>query len=630
MTDESAELTGNDYVTIPSITRACAMDGLNVIHGGLGGLVEWTGTGADVPLLRPELLVDGTPVSLSASTWRRLDRWIPAFQLTLPDGLVLHGTICAPGGYPAARGALLRFELENRSQTNRQITLRLHITWTLTNLWIASGRPLDGVNRLLFDGNCVCLEAASGRGPALAISGTHALALSGGTTRAAPLAALPAGALLDAINGTTLHAVAEQTFAVQPQRRGTACCFIGAGRERDGACAAATALRRAGPDHWLHQARLELSHMVRAGEDPQRSELLNRNLLFNRYFAVGRGIDDDRLYLLRSRSTSCPAPALFNEREALFWTIPALIVADPGLAREAIFRVFDAFSERAGEYLRYIDGGTYDPAFVLDQLLLYPWIADYYVRTSGDETLLDEPLLRQVIIEADTALFLRLHAQHMLCSTDLLPSGDATDHPYPTVGNVLLWAFCDALPRLWSRAADEPPLRLEGAASEVAAAIWQHCTTELEGVAVLASSASLDGEVAVYDDPTGTLALLPFFGFCPADDPLWSDTMEFLRSQRYPLWRDGAVPGLATRSDRAHARLAALCADLLGPAQQHALERLTRLHLPAGVAAGGYATDAAAVVEPYHAALAGFLAWTLPRAQEKQARTGRGAKQRTS
>jgi hypothetical protein len=155
MMDESVELTGNDYVSMPFITRSCAMDGVNVLHGGLGGLIEWTGAGIDAPLFRPELIIDGTTVSLQSASWRRLDRWIPTFQLTLPDGIALHGTICAPGGYPPARGALLRFELENRGRTNRQIALRLHINWNTTNLWIATGRRLEGVNRLLFDGSCV-------------------------------------------------------------------------------------------------------------------------------------------------------------------------------------------------------------------------------------------------------------------------------------------------------------------------------------------------------------------------------------------------------------------------------------------------------------------------------------------
>src|SRR5687768_13491733 len=268
MTDESPELTGNDYVSIPFITRACAMDGINVLHGDLGGLVEWTGAGIAAPLFRPELLIDGTPVSLHDASWRRLNRWIPAFQLALPDGITLRGTICAPGGYPAARGALLRFELENRGRSNRQIALRLHITWHATNLWIASARRLHGENRLLFDGACACLEARNGSGPALALTATHPLTL----TAESGSSALPAGAALEAANGSTLQAIVEQRFALQSDRRTAACFFIGAGRERDGACAAALALRRAGPDHWLRQGRLELSHMLRAGEDPQRSE----------------------------------------------------------------------------------------------------------------------------------------------------------------------------------------------------------------------------------------------------------------------------------------------------------------------------------------------------------------------
>jgi hypothetical protein len=185
---------------------------------------------------------------------------------------------------------------------------------------------------------------------------------------------------------------------------------------------------------------------------------------------------------------------------------------------------------------------------------------------------------------------------------------------------------------LWTRGAEEPPLRFEGAASEVAAAIWQHCTTDVAGVAVLASSTNLEGDAAVYDDPAFSLALLPFFGFCPPDDPLWSDTVEFLRSKRYPLWRDGRIPGLAARSDSAHGRVSALCSDLLGPAADEALRRLSSIPFPSGVAAGGYAFDGDEVIEPFHAALAGFVAWAMPRAKESPsgARAERRTKQRAT
>jgi uncharacterized protein len=613
---DDVELTGNDYVSIPFLYANGALDGINVLHGAYAGLIEWSGGGAEMPLFTPQILVDGIAVPFSGVRWRRLDRWIPTCGAALDDGTTVTVTVCAPVGYPAARGFLLRAEVENKGRRPVEVRVVLAIRWQWSRHWVATGRPLAGGNRLSrMPGSTLLLETDDGRGPALAIACTHepAIALGGAGPSAADS--------LEAANGTLLQATIEQRFTAVPQRRAAACFHVGAGRERDGAASAAAALRRTGADAWLRQARMELSHTLRAGHDQRWADTLNRNLLFNRYFALGRGIDDDRLYLLRSRSTRCAAPAVFNEREALFWTLPALVMADPGIAREALLRVLDTYSERSGEYLRYIDGGAFDPAFALDQLLLYPWVIDHYVKTTEDATLLDDPLVRQVIYEADSGLYMRLHPQHMLCSTEILPSGDAADHPYTTYSNALLWAFCEALPRLWPSDGNgnAAPAQFEGAANEVAAALWQHLLTDLDGVPVFASSASLEGDAAVYDDPLGSLALLPFFGFCGPDDPVWLSTMEFLRSKRYPLWREGVAHGLSGRADAGTARLAALCADLLGPGAGEALERLLKIRLPAGLAAAAYDPATGEVTEPDHAALAGLLAWTLMQAAEARA-----------
>lgn len=603
-----SELTGNDYVSLLSIGRDASIGGVSVLHAGLGGLVEWAGPGADDALLRLQLTLDGERVDLQKATWRRLDRWIPSFQLSLPDGITVTGTICAPGGYPAGRGFFIAFEVVNGGRTPREIVLALDIRWTRTLIRIASGRTLPAANHIFATDEGICLESEAG--PALAVAAVpRASAAIGDAPHGTGGVRRP--------NGEPLNARIVQTVRAEPQRRSTATLFVGLGRERDAAIAAAATLRRSGADTLVRQARLELSHMIRPGQDPRLGDLLNRNLIFNRYFATARAIDDDRLYLLRSRSSQCPGPALVNEREALFWTLPALILADPGMAREALFRTLETFSERSGEYLRCIDGGAFDTGFALDQLLLYPWAIEYYRTATGDDSVLDEPLVRQVLAEADAALFHRLHPRHMLCSTELLPSGEPSDHPFTTFGNVLLRGFADALPRLWTPTPGEPPLRLDGTAAEIAAAIWQHCTTEVDGVVILASSSGLDGTAAVYDDPSGSLALLPFLGFCSPDDPVWRDTMEFLRSSRYPLWRDGAVPGLASRSDPARARLAALCADLLGPGMADALRRLQQIRFTDGIAAACYDPGDGDVAQPHHAALAGLLAWSLVHALER-------------
>jgi uncharacterized protein len=611
------ELTGNDYISLPQIRPDAALDAVNLLHAGLGGLVEWCGSG-ERPFLRPVISVAGHPVALPELRWRRVDRWIPTFTVELPGPIRVEGTICAPGGYPPARGFLVRIEVENGGRAPVEVSVALEICWAESGLRIASVRALPGENRMLIDGvaGVVALEADGGRGPALAVCAGPQATVRGVTARDA-LTPVTDRVERSAANGSSLLAAVQEAITAVPNRRTSLSFYIGAGRERDGATAAALMLRRAGADQWIRQARLELSYALRSGRDHRWSDLLNRNLIFNRFYATARAIDDDRLYLLRSRSPLCPEPALFNEREALFWTLPALVLADPGIAREALLRVFELFSERSGEHRRYIDGGAFDPGFALDQFLLYAWAADHYVDAAGDPSVLDEPLTRQVVFETDAALFTRLHPQHMLCSTELLPSGDRADHPFTTLGNVLLRSFCRSLPRLLPEAeADEQPPRLAGAEAEVSAAIWQHCVADLDGSPVFSSSADLEGASAIYDDPAASLALLPFFGFCPVDDPVWTATMEFLRSPDYPLWRQGEVPGVADRSNAGRCSLAALCADLLGPAAPAALDRLLRLRLPGNLAATGWDAVTAEAEGVHHAALAGLVAWTLARAAE--------------
>jgi hypothetical protein len=376
MVHADGELTGNDYVTLPFIDADGSMDGVNVLHGGLAGLVEWVG-GSDRAFLRPVVRIGGVEVSLEGARWRRVDRWIPTFSVTASPDLAIHGTICAPGGYPAQRGFMVRLELENRGRAPLDVVVALEVAWHVSRHWVATPRAFPGPNRMGGDGSgrALVLETDGGRGPAMAITAGGAPILRKGPSTAGG-DAIPADAFAEAANGTPLLATVEQSLTLVPNRRTAAEFYVGVGRERDGASAAAHALRRSGGDALLRQARLDLSYTLRAGQDHRWADLLNRNLIFNRYYAtsVGRWMTTACTCCGRG-PPRCPAPALFNEREALLWTLPALVLADPGLAREALFRVFDMFSERSGEHRRYMDGGAYDGGFVLDQALLYPWIA---------------------------------------------------------------------------------------------------------------------------------------------------------------------------------------------------------------------------------------------------------------
>jgi len=617
-------LTGNHYLAFPCVhPETGAIHRANVLHRGLMGLVEWAADPEPDPsgeaLLAPEFAVDGRRVVPEPFTCENLDRWIPVFRGALTPELRVTGTLCTPG-YPdlSIRGGCYLFEFENRGRAEATVEVSLRGLWRWTLRTIVDPQPLPGENRVglsrLFPG--LALEAAAGdASAAFAVVAGSADAryeagpegpdggwadLSRGGSRAAP-------------NGAPHRFRVAQTVRVPAGGRAAAAFYFGVGPEREGALAAAAHLLRLGADRLRRETRLDLARLARRTADPSVGALANRNLVFNLFYGVGRAIDDDRLYPIASRSPLCRPAAVFNEREALLWSYPALLLADTGLAREVLLRAYEQYSHRPGERLHYLDGGILAPGFALDHLCAYILALDLYVRTAQDESILDEPIVQDVLRELDANVFGRLHPEVYLCSTELLPSGEPAAHRYVTYSNVLLWAASAALETLWIARDEQDRPRLAGAAEEIAAAIWRKCTAEVNGLRVLACSTDLDGEAAVYDDPAGSLLLLPHTGFCDVDDPIWSNTIEWLLSPANPLWLGREpYPGLAGRERPRHPLLAGLAAMLLGPQRDQALEVLRRLELEGDVASETYdAKTGRSHDRPYHAPTAGFLAWAL-------------------
>ncbi|MCI0436650.1 MAG: hypothetical protein L0271_23880, partial [Gemmatimonadetes bacterium] len=456
---------------------------------------------------------------------------------------------------------------------------------------MATTRPLAGPNRLVRGTiwNGVALEAGhGGHAPAIAVAGDHGASYRGGAGPDAR-ATLEPGVELMAANGEVLRFDVSRTVRVRPGKHTTVSFFVAAAPERDGALATAEHLSRLGADELLRLARLDLARLTRKAADAATAGLLNRNLIYAYYAGVGRAVDDDRMYLLRSRSPQHGACAVFNEREALLWLLPTLTATDAFVAREALLRSFEQYSHRPGERWRYLDGGVLAPGFCLDQACAYVVALDRHVTESRDTTLLDEPIVQDVLRELDEILFGRLDPEYFLCATELLPSGERADYPFVAFDNALVWRFADALPRLWRRRPGERPPRFEKSGEEIAAALWQRCTVEVDGMRVIGYASDLRGGIAIYDDPAGSLRLLPHYGFCEDDDPIWSNTMDLLHSSVYPLWHGKhPYPGFAVRSRPDRASFAAVCADLLTPRREAAVHLVRRLTLDAGIAGESY------------------------------------------
>jgi len=618
------EVTGNHYVAFPCVSpRDGGIHRVNVLHRGALGLLEWASardpwSDEGTALLAPEIRIDGRVVPLGTLRWERLERWIPRFRAEPEPGLVVRGTLCAPGGGEVLwPGAVYVLEVENGSGAEREIEVGLAGEWRWSLRTVESSRPVGAPNRVVL--------APEGRGLVLELGGEPGLAalavVASGDGASFEVEPSEPGAGADAAdgewvvdNGRGVRIRAARRIRIGGGKRATVAYYMAAAVERDGALARAEALRAVGASELLRVARLQISQMVRPVRDARLGALFNRNLVFAMFNTAARAIDDDRLYLLVSRSPLCGAPAVFRERDALLWSLPAIHLADPATARELLLRAFEQYSHRPGARSHYVDGGVIAPDFALDQFCAYGAALDRYIRESRDETILDEPIVGQVLVELDDLLMDRLHPRVLLAATEVAPSGERPTHPYLTYDNALVHALCVALGKYADGSAGGSAARnFVDAAEEVEAAIWQHCTAEIDGLRVLAWSTDVGGEAAIYDDPEGSLGLLPTFGFCDADDPVWRNTIELLRSDRNPFWLGGRRhPGLASRKHPDRASLAALCVDLLGPRRDAAIECLLSLRLDGEIACGWYDPDSGEpAAERFHGGVAGLLAWTL-------------------
>src|SRR5690606_36770979 len=101
------------------------------------------------------------------------------------------------------------------------------------------------------------------------------------------------GDALDVDNGTAGTFRARGTLRLRPGGRARLAVHIGVAPELDGALATAARMAQLGAQRLLRNARLELARLARHSDQVALSELLTRNLTFNYYCAVARGVDDD-------------------------------------------------------------------------------------------------------------------------------------------------------------------------------------------------------------------------------------------------------------------------------------------------------------------------------------------------
>lgn len=588
--------TGNEFLSLPKINEQTAgIEDITYLSMGHKGMIEIRG-GDNLPLIRPFLQVDGHRLPLTQTQWSRDHFWLPLLK-GKAGKMNFSMTILPPIG---ERGFAIRMELEGAA--------RAPIAWGLEGCWESSwhcineDKPLDGTmhcyesgwnHSIVFDFRC----------------GAPMFAF-------APMCDREIRSAFSQTDSGISYTLTER-FELLPGESHSTVFYWGLGFEEVAAATSAKEMLRRGWDweyqrttRWLNQRTFQMA-------TPKLTEVYNTNLFFCIFYSTGLTLDTEELVCATSRGTRYYVSAAYWDRDVLLWAFPAILDADPQLAEHILHYVFGRQRRNLGIHSRYIDGTVLEPGFELDELMAPVVALESYVNQTADNEILHDPAVMAGIQQILKTLETMRHPEIPLYETFLQPTDDEIVYPYLTYNNVLVWRTMKALAHLY-------PGRygtLEQQAEAVRQAIYAYCVfRDAEQKPYFGWSVDLKGQHNVYDEPPGSLQLLPYYGFCAADDEIWENTVAMIRAPSYAYsFADAPIAEIGC----AHAPypwILSLCNSLLCGHQEQAFRELEQMEMDNGIACEsvdpvlGTCTTGAAF-----ATCAGFLCHSMKQASKEAA-----------
>lgn len=592
--------TGNEQVAIPLINeRNGSIESINVLHMGYKGIVELTGDASrEEPFMRPLVRIGGADATLERVVWRRLHYWIPTFEAACGP-LSVGWTILAPVG---ERGFTVEMRATNNGGVPEEVTLGLSGCWAGTIHTINESKPMAGTQHV-YPSNWNHAHVFDFRHVVSVLSFAPIFEEEMEFQRAEHL-------------GDRIVYAFGRTIRLAPGETANVRFYWGLGLEEVGATTAAKEMLRKGYDRLLASTERWLKARMRFSGDDRLDELFNTNLFFNFFYAAGVTLDTEQFVLVTSRSPRYYVSAAYWDRDSLLWSFPSILLTDADYAREMLDYVFTVQIRNVGIHSRYIDGTVLEPGFELDELCA-PVIALYnYVKHTGDRAILDEPAVVKGIDRILRILDGKRHPEVELYETFLQPTDDMIVYPYLTYNNALVYTMLHYLAELMRDRKGEAWCRsLTERAERIRRAIYEHCVIEVDGKPMFAWSVDLEGRWNVYDEPPGSLTLLPHYGFCAADDPVYVNTVAHIRRPEYRYSFAGCTIADIGCEHAPHPWVLSIANSLLSGRKQHFLDLLPHLRMDNGIACESVDehTGECATGEAF-ATCAGFLCYAMYKA----------------
>ena len=594
--------TGNQYLSLPSLVDGNAgIERLNSLSMRCKGLLEFSGTD-DQPLLRPLIIIGGKEQRIENPEWQRRQYWLPEFTWE-NDDVAVAGLIFAPLDH---RGFVYRLSVRPKRGGPADVEVGFAFHWAKVTSRIYASKPIYGMKTVGSQGwgmglalefsapGPVCsLVLAADRPEKLTWSGVAPQAVAADTP-------LSFRALL------TLPGVAAG------QTETTDFCF-GLGQEEFSAATSVVEMRRQRISKLLDETTGWLTRATRLTGDAKLDDIANKNYFFNYFFATGVTLDTEELVLVTSRSHRYYVSAAYWDRDSLLWSFPSVVQRDPAQARRMLEYVFQRQIRNVGVHCRYIDGTVLEPGFELDELCAPVLALKRYWDLSGDKAVLSTPWVQAGLDRILAELATRRHPRWSLYETLSSPSDDFAEYPYLCYDNVLAWRMlndCDAMYRALRQA--KRAAACAALAGPIRRDVLRHLVVDGPCGKMFAWAIDSDGRSQLFDEPPGSLKLLPHYGFCGADDPVYRNTVAWIHSPHNPYsFHDRPLAEVGC-AHAAHPWTLGLCNSLLSGRGDEAAAILRRIPLDNGFACESFNehTGAPETGEAF-ATCAGFLAYAL-------------------
>jgi hypothetical protein len=410
---------------------------------------------------------------------------------------------------------------------------------------------------------------------------------------------------------------------VAPGKTWETAFFFGLGPDEIGALTSAREGAREGASAVEKRTAQWLVERHRPLADPILSKIMNQNAFFNRFFASGLTLDKGRTVAVTSRSPRYYVSGAYWDRDSLLWSFPALLLLDPVWAKKVLEYAFRVQGANFGVHSRYLNGNVLEPGFELDEYCAPVIALHRYWTTTGDTDFIRRPEVREFLEGFLMGLAAKKHPQVDLYETWLLPSDDPWPQRYVTYDNVLVWRALTDLADIFKalrlpREAREASRR----AAAVKKAVGKHCVVSGKRGRMYAWSVDLEGNHLLYDEPPGSLLLLPHYQFCKESDKVWRSTMDWIHSAEYPYSFQGKPFEEVGCSHAAHPWVLGAVNSLLAGKKDRGASFFKRAAMDGGLACESIdeETGECATGEAF-ATCAGFVAYGLWEAFGGKAKT---------